>query len=97
LAQDHASSSKPVVLLTGAAGDIGSALADALAARYEVIGLDRPGRSAHVPLIDVDLTSLQATTLQTIAAVAAAIAIIALSLPRGRVQQDYSDWNRRIR
>jgi nucleoside-diphosphate-sugar epimerase/uncharacterized membrane protein len=48
---------KPIVLITGAAGDIGSSLAEALAADYTVIGLDRPGRPASVPLIEVDLTA----------------------------------------
>jgi nucleoside-diphosphate-sugar epimerase/uncharacterized membrane protein len=48
---------KPVVLITGAAGDIGSALASALAEDYTVVGLDRPGKSASIPLIGVDLSS----------------------------------------
>ena len=48
---------KPIVLITGAAGDIGSALAEALAHDYTVVGLDRPGRTGSIPLIGVDLSS----------------------------------------
>lgn len=48
---------KPPVLITGAAGDIGSALADALAADYTVVGLDRAGKKASIPLLAVDLSS----------------------------------------
>lgn len=50
---------KPLVVITGAAGDIGSALADALATDYKLVGLDRPGTTASIPLITVDLTSDQ--------------------------------------
>ncbi|MGQ0751731.1 MAG: vitamin K epoxide reductase family protein [Betaproteobacteria bacterium] len=48
---------KPLVLITGAAGDIGSALAAALARDYTLAGLDQPGKQAAIPLIPVDLTS----------------------------------------
>jgi len=50
---------KPIVLLTGAAGDLGSALAGNLQRDYTVVGLDRPGQKASVPLIDVDLGSAE--------------------------------------
>ncbi|HEY0884477.1 MAG TPA: NAD-dependent epimerase/dehydratase family protein [Ramlibacter sp.] len=46
----------PLVLITGAAGDIGSALAKALAHDYRVVGLDRPGKQSATPLIEVDLS-----------------------------------------
>lgn len=46
---------KPLVLITGAAGDIGSSLAQALAHGYTVVGLDRAGKTASIPLIEVDL------------------------------------------
>lgn len=52
-----ANADKPVVLITGAAGDIGSTLSRALVDDYRVIGLDRPGKDAEVPIIPVDLTS----------------------------------------
>jgi nucleoside-diphosphate-sugar epimerase len=48
---------KPLVLITGAAGGIGSALAAALAYDYTVVGLDRAGKTASIPLIEVDLAS----------------------------------------
>lgn len=48
---------KPIVLITGAAGDVGSALSEALAADYRVVGLDRAGAKAHIPLIEVDIAS----------------------------------------
>lgn len=47
---------KPIVLITGIAGDIGSALAEALAGRYLVVGLDRTAPEAAHAFIDVDLT-----------------------------------------
>ncbi len=49
-------SDKPVVLITGAAGNIGQSLAAALSDAYTVVGLDMPGTKADFPLIDVDLT-----------------------------------------
>jgi nucleoside-diphosphate-sugar epimerase len=48
---------KPLVVITGAAGDVGSALAEALGHDYTLVGLDRPGKKASIPLIPVDLTS----------------------------------------
>lgn len=50
---------KPVVLITGAAGDIGSTLARALAREYMVVGIDRPGKKADIPLVAADLTSAE--------------------------------------
>lgn len=54
---ENARPDKPLVLITGAAGDIGTALADALADDYTVVGLDRPGTAGSIPLIGVDLSS----------------------------------------
>jgi nucleoside-diphosphate-sugar epimerase/uncharacterized membrane protein len=48
---------KPLVLITGAAGDLGSALAEALKRDYTLVGLDQPGKKAAIPLISIDLTS----------------------------------------
>jgi len=45
---------KPIVLITGAAGNIGGSLAGALADGYRVVGLDQPGATADFPLIEVD-------------------------------------------
>lgn len=47
---------RPIVLITGAAGDLGSTLAQALGREHRVIGMDRAGASAHVPLLAADLT-----------------------------------------
>lgn len=47
---------KPIVLITGAAGNIGSSLAKALRDDYHVIGLDRPDSKADFTLIEADLT-----------------------------------------
>jgi nucleoside-diphosphate-sugar epimerase/uncharacterized membrane protein len=50
-------STHPIVLITGAAGDIGAALIGALRDRYTVMGLDREGKQADCELLQVDLTS----------------------------------------
>jgi nucleoside-diphosphate-sugar epimerase len=47
---------KPIVLITGAAGNIGRSLAEALSDAYAIVGLDREGSEADFPLIAVDLT-----------------------------------------
>ena len=47
---------KPIVLITGAAGNIGRSLAGALADGYAIVGLDQEGLEADFPLIAVDLT-----------------------------------------
>ena len=47
---------KPIVLITGAAGNIGGSLAAALDDAYTIVGLDREGSKAHFPLIEVDFT-----------------------------------------
>ena len=50
-------SDKPLVLITGAAGDIGSALTRALSDAYRVVGLDRQVDARDTCLIAVDLGS----------------------------------------
>lgn len=45
---------KPLVLITGSAGDIGSVLREALQADYTVVGCDRPGNACE---IEMDITS----------------------------------------
>jgi nucleoside-diphosphate-sugar epimerase len=44
---------KPIVLITGAAGNIGRSLAAALRDGYSIVGLDQPGKKAEFPLIGV--------------------------------------------
>lgn len=48
---------KPLIVITGAAGDIGSALAAALAHDYALVGLDRADKPGSIPIIPVDLAS----------------------------------------
>ncbi|MDP3748826.1 MAG: NAD-dependent epimerase/dehydratase family protein, partial [Phenylobacterium sp.] len=47
---------EPIVLITGAAGNIGGALGAALRRRYRVVGMDREGAKADFPLVSIDLT-----------------------------------------
>src|SRR3546814_21123031 len=47
---------RPIVLITGAAGNIGRSLAAAPADAYSVVGFDQEGRKADFPLIGVDFT-----------------------------------------
>ncbi|WP_417515050.1 vitamin K epoxide reductase family protein [Minwuia sp.] len=47
---------KPVILITGAAGGIGSALSDAMSDAYHVVGMDLPDLVRGTSLIGIDLT-----------------------------------------
>ncbi len=58
-------SDKPIVLITGAAGNIGRSLAAALADGYRVVGLDQPGKKADFPLIGADFTSADSVAKAT--------------------------------
>jgi nucleoside-diphosphate-sugar epimerase/uncharacterized membrane protein len=57
VATDTKSETKPIVLITGVAGSIGSALAAALERDYTVVGLDLKCDEAPVDCIAIDLTS----------------------------------------
>jgi nucleoside-diphosphate-sugar epimerase len=46
---------RPIVLITGAAGNIGRSLARALRQHYTVVGLDVVGGDTDYPVIEVDL------------------------------------------
>ena len=46
---------RPIVLITGAAGNIGTSLAELLSDDYRIVGLDRPGTTADFPMIEFDL------------------------------------------
>jgi nucleoside-diphosphate-sugar epimerase len=54
---------KPIVLITGAAGNLGGSLAKALRRDYRVIGLDLSTRNADFPIIGINLTSDAAVEL----------------------------------
>ena len=58
-----ASGDKPLVVITGAAGKIGTALVEALETKYRVIGIDLSREGAACEIIETDLTSLDAVTL----------------------------------
>lgn len=47
---------QPIVLITGIAGEIGSALARVLSRRYHVVGLDRDRPASNHDFFEVDLT-----------------------------------------
>lgn len=47
---------RPLVLITGAGGNIGSSLAAALKDNYRVVGLDRESSDSDFPIIAADLT-----------------------------------------
>lgn len=47
---------RPLVLITGAAGNLGRTLAAALKDRYDVVGLDVTAGEADYPIVQVDLT-----------------------------------------
>ena len=53
---------QPIVLITGIAGDIGSALAGALSQRYHVVGLDRDAPEGDHDFFQVDLTDEASVT-----------------------------------
>jgi nucleoside-diphosphate-sugar epimerase len=48
--------SKPLILLTGAAGNIGRSLARALGERYRIVGLDTDAGDTDFPIVEADLT-----------------------------------------
>ena len=53
---------RPIVLITGAAGNIGKSLAETLRDSYRVVGLDRPDTRADFPLVHADLGDDQSVT-----------------------------------
>jgi nucleoside-diphosphate-sugar epimerase len=57
-ARSSRASKKPLVLVTGAAGNLGRSLAAALAPDYRVVGMDMNAPAdAPYPIIEIDLTS----------------------------------------
>lgn len=48
---------RPVVLITGASGNLGRSLAGYLEADYRIVGLDRKGKDPGFPMFEVDLAS----------------------------------------
>src|SRR5687768_13496617 len=62
-APEKASDERPIVLITGAAGNLGRSLGAALHRDYRIVGLDLAGEGADFPLIGVDFTSDPAVEL----------------------------------
>jgi nucleoside-diphosphate-sugar epimerase len=48
---------RPLVLITGATGNLGQSLAHALRDSYQVVGLDRKGQSGAFPILQADFSS----------------------------------------
>ena len=48
---------KPIVLVTGAAGNLGRSVAAALASDYRIVGLDQKAQDVGFPVLEVDLKS----------------------------------------
>lgn len=51
---------KPIVLITGATGNIGRSLAEALSENYRIIGLDRRAADIGFPVLEADFSSDEA-------------------------------------
>lgn len=51
-----ADGSKPLIVVTGAAGDVGEAVIRAHDGAYDIVGMDEAGKTASVPMIEIDLT-----------------------------------------
>ncbi len=49
--------SRPIVLITGATGNLGGSLARALAGEYRIVGLDRTAKRADFPVVEADFSS----------------------------------------
>jgi nucleoside-diphosphate-sugar epimerase len=60
MSAEAAPDAKPLVLMTGAAGNLGASIAAALQDEYTIIGLDRSAASEPFPIIEADLTSGEA-------------------------------------
>ena len=58
--------SRPVVLITGAAGNLGRTLAGALATNYRIVGLDRSTADADYPIFAADFANPAAVELALI-------------------------------
>jgi len=53
----RASADKPIVLVTGAAGNLGASVGAALRADYRIVGMDRDTGDTEFPVLRVDVTS----------------------------------------
>lgn len=53
----NASDDRPIVLITGATGNLGRSLRAALGGSYRIVGLDRKAKGADFPVFEADFTS----------------------------------------
>jgi nucleoside-diphosphate-sugar epimerase len=56
-AADSDTPDKPLVLITGAAGNLGVSVGEALRERYRVVGVDQVSGDAPFPVLEADITS----------------------------------------
>jgi nucleoside-diphosphate-sugar epimerase len=54
---------RPIVLITGAAGNLGRTLAAALSERYRIIGLDLSSKAEAYPIFEADFSNASAVEL----------------------------------
>lgn len=54
---------RPIVLITGATGNLGRSLGEALGGDYRIVGLDRKAEGADIPVFEADFTSDDAVEL----------------------------------
>jgi nucleoside-diphosphate-sugar epimerase len=54
---ERTTADKPIVLITGAVGNLGASVADALQDGYRVVGMDRDTGDTAFPVLRVDITS----------------------------------------
>ena len=54
---------RPIVLITGATGNLGRSLGEALGRDYRIVGLDRNAEGADFPVFEADFTSDAAVEL----------------------------------
>ncbi len=53
----NTSQQRPLVLITGASGNLGQSLAVALSDSYRVVGLDRQAQDGRFPILQADFSS----------------------------------------
>lgn len=60
---EYDSDERPLIIITGADGNLGSSLVKALQRDFRIVGLDRGADSGEIEILDVDITSEQAVSL----------------------------------
>ena len=60
---ESASDTRPIVMITGATGNLGRSLGEALGRDHRIVGLDREAEGANIPVFEADFTSDDAVEL----------------------------------